>query len=99
MSAVTPAPPAARRTEVQALRPAEADRVRHILRVRRARCPACGGRRFAIGDVLYLGFLFAAADLDEHMVALTCTRPGCPHPRTGIRLRGKEFLGRRLPRE
>jgi hypothetical protein len=49
--------------------------------------------------VLYLGFLFAAADLDEHMVALTCENPACPAPRTGVRMRRRDFLDRELPRE
>lgn len=55
-------------------------------------CEACGAADFAVGDALYLGFLFLNEDSDAYMVALTCCNPDCPKPRTAIRLRDTEFL-------
>ena len=52
----------------------------------------CSSEDFEVGDSLYLGFLFLSEDRDNYMVALTCRNPGCPNPRTGIRLREAEFL-------
>lgn len=55
-------------------------------------CVNCGSRGFEVGDALYLGFLFLSEERDAYMVALTCANPRCGTPRTGIRLRGAEFL-------
>lgn len=81
----------ARRPELESLTDAEKQRVLRWARARRVRCEGCGGRRFVVGDALYLGFLFENADLDEYMVALTCRNRWCPAPRTGLRLREAEF--------
>ena len=55
-------------------------------------CEACGATDFAVGDTLYLGFLFLNEDADAYMVALTCRNPDCTKPRTAIRLRDTDFL-------
>ena len=55
-------------------------------------CGYCGSRDFEVGEALYLGFLFLSEDQDAYMVALTCKRPGCQSPRTGIRLHELDFL-------
>jgi len=55
-------------------------------------CPGCGSREFAAGEALPLGFLWFGEEKDAYMVALTCQNPGCPEPRTGLRLAGSEFL-------
>jgi len=55
-------------------------------------CRACGGDTFAVGDALYLGFLFLSEDSDAYMVALSCTNPACSAPHTGVRLPESEFL-------
>jgi hypothetical protein len=55
-------------------------------------CGSCGSKDFEVGDALYLGFLFLSEDRDAYMVALTCANPDCEAPRTGVRLRGAEFL-------
>ncbi|WP_406814709.1 hypothetical protein [Mycobacterium sp. M23085] len=55
-------------------------------------CEACGATDFAVGDALYLGYLFLNEDADAYMVALTCHNPDCPKPRTAIRLRDQDFL-------
>jgi hypothetical protein len=55
-------------------------------------CEACGATDFAVGDALYLGFLFLNEDADAYMVALTCRNPDCTKPRTAIRLRDTDFL-------
>ena len=55
-------------------------------------CEACGATDFAVGDTLYLGFLFLNEESDAYMVALTCRNPECPKPRTAIRLRDTDFL-------
>ncbi|HEU5007090.1 MAG TPA: hypothetical protein VFT67_08970 [Jatrophihabitantaceae bacterium] len=101
MSALRRAPlgPSFRRPELIQLDTRERERVRALVRSRRMRCPACDGRRFEVGDTLYLGFLFVDTDLDEYMVALTCTNPRCPAPRTGVQLREHEFLEHQRPRE
>ncbi|WP_433035395.1 hypothetical protein [Actinomycetospora sp. CA-053990] len=49
-------------------------------------CGACGGTAFAVGDALYLGFLFRSERTDAWMVALTCTAPGCPSPHSAVRV-------------
>lgn len=81
------------RPELRSLSPADEERVLSCVRSQRLRCPGCGRRRFAVGDALFLGFLFAAAGKDEHMVALTCRHRGCPAPRTGIRLTTSDIFG------
>lgn len=69
----------------------ERDRVRDEISRRHLKCPACGHTDFRVGSALPLGFLFLSEDADAYMVALTCTTPGCPRPRTGIRLDGNTF--------
>ncbi len=56
-------------------------------------CGSCGTADFLVGDALYLGFLFLNEDQGMYMVALTCEKPDCPTPRTGIRLHESQFLG------
>lgn len=101
MTALRRAPlgPSFRRPELIRLEPRERERVRLLVRSRRLRCPACNGRRFEVGDALYLGFLFVGTELDEYMVALTCTKRSCPAPRTGVQLHEHEFLEYERPRE
>jgi hypothetical protein len=67
-------------------------RVREHITAKGGHCEACGATDFAIGDALYLGYLFLNEDADAYMVALTCRNPDCPKPRTAIRLRDKDFL-------
>ncbi|MGV0749437.1 hypothetical protein [Mycolicibacter minnesotensis] len=67
-------------------------RVSELVTVRGGYCATCGGTDFAVGQALYLGFLFLDEDDDAYLVALTCRNPSCPQPRTAIRLRHKEFL-------
>ena len=55
-------------------------------------CGCCGSGDFGVGEALYVGFLFLSEDHDNYVVALTCKEPGCEAPRTGIKLRGAEFL-------
>lgn len=55
-------------------------------------CEACGATDFAVGDALYLGYLFLNEDADAYMIALTCRNPDCAKPRTAIRLSDKDFL-------
>lgn len=55
-------------------------------------CEACGATDFAVGDALYLGYLFLNEEADAYLVALTCRNPDCPKPRTAIRLRDTDFL-------
>lgn len=55
-------------------------------------CEACGATDFAVGDALYLGYVFLNEDADAYMVALTCRNPDCPKPRTAIRLPANDFL-------
>ncbi len=78
--------------ENRKLNQAERRRVREKIRRRALRCGSCGADDFEVGEALYMGFLFLDEDLDMHMVALTCKEPDCPNPRTGIKLRGAEFL-------
>ncbi|QZA06770.1 hypothetical protein K3U94_17485 [Mycolicibacter heraklionensis] len=68
------------------------DRVSELVTVRGGYCAACGGADFAVGQALYLGFLFLDEDDDAYLVALTCRNTCCPQSRTAIRLRYKEFL-------
>ena len=55
-------------------------------------CGSCGSDDFEVGEALYVGFLFLSEDHDNYVVALTCKNPECRNPRTGIKLRGAEFL-------
>ena len=55
-------------------------------------CGSCGSEDFEVGEALYVGFLFLSEDHDNYVVALTCKNPDCRNPRTGIKLRGAEFL-------
>ena len=55
-------------------------------------CGSCGSGDFRVGAALYVGFLFLSEDHDNYVVALTCKYPDCHTPRTGIKLRGAEFL-------
>ncbi len=56
------------------------------------RCGSCGSDDFEVGEALGMGFLFLNEEHGAYMVALTCERPGCESPRTGIRLHESEFL-------
>lgn len=67
-------------------------RVHEQIAAKGGHCEACGATDFAIGEALYLGFLFLNEDADAYMVALTCRNPDCPKPRTAIRLRDTDFL-------
>ena len=80
------------RPELVSLEPADRDRVLVQVAAKGGHCEACGATDFEVGHALYLGFLFLDEDDDAYMVALTCRNPKCTQPRTGIRLRGKDFL-------
>lgn len=67
-------------------------RVLEQLAAKGGHCEACGATDFAVGDALYLGYLFLNEDADAYMVALTCRNPDCPKPRTAITLRATDFL-------
>lgn len=81
-----------RRPEITMLTDGQKNRILDEMRRKAGTCPACGGKEFIVGDALYLGFLYVSENLDAYMIALTCTNPGCPAPRTGIRLPGSQFL-------
>jgi hypothetical protein len=87
-----------RRPEAITLTPGEQSRVLEQARARHAACGRCGNAEFAVGDALYLGFLFRSEDPDAYMVALTCTNPACPVRHTGIRLHRAQFLSEASPR-
>ncbi len=80
------------RPELIALDYTARDRALEHVAAKGGHCEACGGTDFNVGAALYLGFLFLDEDKDAYMVALTCSNPSCPLPRTGIRLQGKDFL-------
>jgi hypothetical protein len=84
--------PAPVRPELIGLVPADRDRVLRMVAEKGGHCERCGGTNFEVGHALYLGFLFLDEDDDAYMVALTCRNPHCTQPRTGIRLREKDFL-------
>jgi hypothetical protein len=67
-------------------------RVLERVEERSVTCAGCGSRDFAVGEALELGFLFFDEEHGMYMVALTCERPNCDTPRTGIRLHRSEFL-------
>jgi hypothetical protein len=80
------------RPELISLDSAARERASEQIAAKGGHCEACGATDFAVGDALYLGFLFLDEDSDAYMVALTCRNPECPKPRTAIRLRDNEFL-------
>jgi hypothetical protein len=80
------------RPELISLVPADRDRVLNLVAAKGGHCERCGATDFEVGHALYLGFLFLDEDDDAYMVALTCRNPECTQPRTGIRLREKDFL-------
>jgi hypothetical protein len=82
------------RPELISLVPVDRDRVAAEVAAKGGHCESCGGTEFEVGHALYLGYLFLDEDNDAYMVALTCRNPECAQPRTGIRLREKEFLSR-----
>ncbi len=55
-------------------------------------CGCCGSGEFKVGKALYVGFLFLSENHDNYVVALTCKNRDCRTPRTGIKLKGAEFL-------
>ncbi len=65
---------------------AQRSRVHRQLEREQVTCGACGGADFAVGDAVYLGFLFLSEPVDAWMVALTCAAPDCPSPRSAVRL-------------
>jgi hypothetical protein len=84
----------ARRPELVSLNSAERECVLKQVAAKGGHCESCGGTDLEVGDALYLGFLFLDEDDDAYMVALTCRNPDCSKPRTGIRLREKDFISR-----
>jgi hypothetical protein len=80
------------RPELRVLTGEQKHRVLEQVRRRHGSCRHCDGDAFAVGDALYLGFLFRSEDSDAYMVALSCTNPACPAPRIGVRLPESEFL-------
>jgi hypothetical protein len=82
------------RPELVSLNLAERECVLKQVEAKGGHCESCGATEFDVGDALYLGFLFLDEDDDAYMVALTCRNPDCPKPRTGIKLREKDFLSR-----
>lgn len=82
------------RPELVSLNEAERECVLEQVSAKGGQCQACGATEFDVGDALYLGFLFLDEEDDAYMVALTCRNPDCPKPRTGIKLREKDFLSR-----
>jgi hypothetical protein len=80
------------RPELVSLDRADCDRVLAQVAAKGGHCETCGATDFEVGHALYLGFLFLDEDDDAYMVALTCRNPECTQPRTGIRLREKDFL-------
>lgn len=80
------------RPELIELKSAVREKVAEVVAAKGGRCAGCGGKDFAVGHALYLGFLFLNEDDDAFMVALTCRNPDCPNPRTGIVLAANDFL-------
>ena len=79
------------RPELIALTDEQKHRVLRQVRRKGESCRHCGGAEFVVGQALYLGFLFRSEDTDAYLVALSCTNPACPAPRTGIRCSGSEL--------
>ncbi len=86
------ADPVMARPELVNLDDAARARVLEHIVAKGGHCDACGGTDFDVGAALYLDFLFLDEHRDAYLIALTCRNPDCPVPRTGIRLRGKDFL-------
>ncbi|WP_232315730.1 hypothetical protein [Mycobacterium celatum] len=82
------------RRELIRLEPIECEKVLEQVIAKGGHCEACGATEFDVGNALYLGFLFLDEDDDAYMVALTCRNPDCAKPRTGIKLRERDFLVR-----
>jgi len=82
------------RPELVSLNQAEREAVLKQVAAKGGHCETCGATEFDVGDALYLGFLFLDEETDAYMVALTCRNPDCAKPRTGIKLREKDFLTR-----
>ena len=80
------------RPELIGLEPAERECVLQQVAAKGGHCEGCGGTDFDVGHALYLGYLFLDENDDAYMVALTCRNHDCPKPRSGIRLREKDFL-------
>jgi hypothetical protein len=80
------------RPEIEDLNANQKRRVLRKVRERGFTCGSCGSKDFEVGEALYLGFLFLNEDNDTHMVALTCKKPDCESPRTGIKLHEADFL-------
>lgn len=80
------------RPELISLDTVARNRVLEQVAAKGGHCEACGATDFAVGDALYLGYLFLNEDADAYMVALTCRNPDCAKPRAAIRLSDKEFL-------
>jgi hypothetical protein len=80
------------RPELTSLDTTARDRVLAQVTANGGHSEACGGTDFEVGRALYLGFLFLDEDDDAYLVALTCRNPDCGQPRTGVRLREKDFL-------
>ena len=84
------------RPELTPLTDAQQAKVLAQVAAKRPECPACGNRSFHVGEALYVGFLFRSEPTDAYLVAITCTNPQCPSPRSGINLHAST-LG--LPRK
>lgn len=80
------------RPELIALDGPARERVSRQIEAKGGHCESCGGRDFAVGDALYLGFLFLDEERDAYMIALTCRNPDCAKPRSGIVLAENDFL-------
>ena len=80
------------RPELISLEPTARQRVLEQVAAKGGHCDSCGGTDFDVGHALYLGYLFLDEDNDAYMVALTCRNRECAQPRTGIKLREKDFL-------
>jgi hypothetical protein len=80
------------RPEIEDLNANQKRRVLEKARDQGITCGSCGSQDFEVGGALYLGFLFLNEDNDTHIVALTCKKPDCETPRTGIKLHEADFL-------
>ncbi len=79
-------------SENKSLGEGQKQRVLKRIRERNFTCVSCGSRDFEIGAALEVGFLFLTEQPGTYMVALTCKKPDCASPRTGIKLHKSEFL-------
>jgi len=80
------------RSEIKELNANQKHRVLARVEKRGFTCGNCGSNDFEVGGALYLGFLFLDEEHGVYMVALTCEKPDCDTPRTGIKLHESEFL-------